>query len=219
MNSELSPLPKFTTLIIGNTKGGTGKSLLSTSLAAAFADLALNVYLIDADFGQDTAQAWVDRRRPGRVLGCKSTLSNLAPMITRARNKGADLAIIDLGGRDDAGLKRVLELADLVLVPAQPSLPDLQATNTFIRIAKAAGVQWTVVLNRVRREDTSRTRSYIDQYSRVGKIAPVSIGDRVSNQDAFLHAMGINEYAPNSPAALEINRLRDHIIERLRNNV
>lgn len=216
MNLKSPPLPGFVSLIVGNTKGGTGKSMLSTSLAAAFAALGLKVFLIDADIGQDTAQAWVSRRQPGRVAGCKSTLSNIVQTIARARSKGADLVIIDIGGRDDAGLKRVLELADLVLVPAQPSLPDLQATNTFTRIAKAAGVPWTVVLNRVRREESSRTRSYIDQYSRAGKIAPIAIGDRVSNQDAFLHAQGVSEYAPTSLAALEINRLRDHIIERLK---
>jgi cellulose biosynthesis protein BcsQ len=124
---------------------------------------------------------------------------------------GADMAIIDIGGRDDVALKRVLEHADLVLIPAQPSMPDLQETNRFTRIAKAARVAWTVVPTRVKREDSLRTREYINQYSSVGKIAPVHTGDRVSYQDAYLHAQGVTEFAPKSIAAWEMTRLRDHV--------
>jgi chromosome partitioning protein len=219
MSSNPNPLVSFATLIVGNSKGGVGKSLLSTCLAAAFAETGAKVFLIDADVGQDTAQDWINRRPLGRVAGCKSALADIGRTIARAREKGADMVIVDLGGRDDAGLKRVLEQADLVLVPAQPSMPDLQATNRFTRIAKAAGVPWTVVLTRVKREESSRTREYVDQYAAVGKIAPVHTGDRVSYQDAFLHAQGVTEFAPQSIAAWEVNRLRDHIIERLTDGI
>jgi chromosome partitioning protein len=203
-------------LVIGNTKGGVGKSLLATSLAAAFAGEGTKVFLIDADVGQSTSQEWVDRRERGRVAGCKSALIDVGRTIASAASKGAGLVIVDLGGRDDAALKPVLEHADLVVIPAQPSLPDLKETNRFIRIARAAGVPWTVVLTRVKREEAARTREYIGQYAALGEIAPVHTGDRVGHQDAYLYAQGATEFAPNSIAAWEINRLRDHIARSLK---
>lgn len=202
-------------LAIGNSKGGTGKSTIATSLTAALAETGLKVFLVDADIGQSTTQNWLDQRGKGRIAGCKAAPVDVEKAIERALEKGADWVVIDLGGRDDAVLKRVLDLADFVLIPAQPSMPDLRETNRFIRIAKAADVPWTVVLTRVQRQNSTRARDYIEQYSAVGKIAPVALGDRVVYQDAYLHGRGVSEYAPKSLAADEIGLLRDHVLERI----
>ncbi len=210
-SSQSHSTARVPTLVIGNVKGGVGKSLLATCLSVAFAELGRKVFLIDADIGQNTTQEWIERRERGRVAGGKCTLADIGKTIAAAANKSADMVIVDLGGRDDAALKSVLELAHLVLIPAQPSMPDLQATNRFIRIAKAAGAAWSVVLTRVKREDSARAREYVDQYAAAGKIAPVHIGDRVSYQDAYLHGRGVTEFLPASAAASEIRRLRDHL--------
>lgn len=210
-----SPSPGVPVLAIGHSKGGTGKSTIATSLSAAFAQTGRKVYLVDADVGQGTTQNWLDQRDKGHIAGCTSAPVDIGKTIARAKGKGADMVLIDLGGRDDAVLKHVLEQVDFVLIPAQPTMPDLKETNRFVRIAKAAGAPWTVVLNRVPRQNSARARDYIEQYSAVGKIVPMALGDRVDFQDAYLHGRGVSEYAPKSLAAYELTRLRDHILDRI----
>lgn len=210
-----SPSPDVPVLAIGHSKGGTGKSTIATSLSAAFAQTGRKVYLVDADVGQGTTQNWLDQRDKGHIAGCTSAPVDIGKTIARAKGKGADMVVIDLGGRDDAVLKHVLEQVDFVLIPAQPTMPDLKETNRFVRIAKAANVPWTVVLNRVPRQNSARARDYIEQYSAVGKIVPMALGDRVDFQDAYLHGRGVSEYAPKSLAAYELKHLRDDILDRI----
>jgi len=210
--TSLSTVP---VLLIGNTKGGTGKSTIATSISAALAETGRKIFLVDADIGQSTTQNWLEQRGKGRIAGCKAAPGDIETTIARAMEKGADMVVIDLRGRDDAILKLVAEQADFVLIPAQPSMPDLKETNRFIRIAKAAGVPWTVIITRVQRQNSARARDYIDQYAAMGKIAPVALGDRVDFQDAYLHGRGVSEYAPKSLAAHELNRLRDHVLDRI----
>jgi chromosome partitioning protein len=198
--------------MVGNTKGGTGKSLLSTNLAVALAEISLKVLLIDADVGQGTSADWISGREPGKVAGTSAKLANIGKAIAWGRDKGADVIVVDLGGRDDVGLKAALEAADFLLVPAQPSLPDLRATNSIVKIANAAKTPCSVMLSRVRRSESSRTEQYIQRYADSGRILPVHTTDRVSYQDAYLHNAGVTEYEPNGVAAAEIRLVRDHLL-------
>lgn len=109
------------------------------------------------------------------------------------------------------GMRAALKHIDLVLVPAGHALLDLNATGRIRRAAHEAGVPAPVVLNRVHRKESKRTRWYIDKYAADGRILPGCIPERVAMQDAYARGLGTMEYQPGHPAAKTIASLYSYV--------
>ena len=116
-------------VLIANPKGGVGKSTTATNLAGYYASRGLRTMLGDLD-RQQSAVAWLAIRPPS------------APMIEswdrgdkRAARAPAGVTHVVLdtpAGLRGSDLKDVLKLADRVIVPLQPSIFDIFATQTFL---------------------------------------------------------------------------------------
>ena len=120
-------------IVIANPKGGVGKSTLSTQVAGWFASRGHAVCLGDLDRQQSSRQ-WLGLRPAG--------LPPILPWDLRegvARPpKGVTHAVIDTpAGLKGARLDAALKVADLLLIPMQPSLFDMQATHAFIEELQA----------------------------------------------------------------------------------
>jgi chromosome partitioning protein len=102
-------------ILVANPKGGVGKSTTATNLAGYFAARGQRTMLGDLD-RQQSALAWL-AIRPERA----------APIDTPAAIRGHDL-------------KDVLKLADRIVVPLQPSLFDIYATQAFLTKLAERGV-------------------------------------------------------------------------------
>ena len=118
------------TIVVASSKGGAGKSTLSTNLAAHFALQGKRSVLIDAD-RQKSSTHWCEKRAAldtavlpvdGSRKGWKKNL----PAQT-------EVAIVDAAaGAMGDDLEDFLEMADAVLVPVLPSTIDLEATVPFL---------------------------------------------------------------------------------------
>ena len=117
-------------IVVANPKGGVGKSTFSTNLAGYFASRGYRVMLGDAD-PQQSSLSWLALRAP--------TLAPIAAWeIERGKlakpPKGTTHIVLDTpaglhGGRFD----EVLRIADKVIVPLQPSMFDILATQAFLQ--------------------------------------------------------------------------------------
>ena len=117
-------------IVVANPKGGVGKSTLATQISGYLASQGKVVTLGDLDRQQSSRQ-WLDIRPAHlrRILPWDISRDEIARPA-----KGATDAVIDTpaglhGNRLDAALK----VADLIVVPLQPSLFDMQATHAFLR--------------------------------------------------------------------------------------
>ena len=117
-------------IVVANPKGGVGKSTLATQISGFLASRGKVVTLGDLDRQQSSRQ-WLDIRPPHlpRILPWDISRDAIARPA-----KGATDAVVDTpaglhGNRLDAALK----VADLVVVPLQPSLFDMQATHAFLQ--------------------------------------------------------------------------------------
>jgi len=126
-------------IVVANPKGGVGKSTLSTNLAGWFAARGEWVALADLD-RQQSSRAWLELRPP--------TLPQIEywevdPDHPVPPPKGLEHAVIDTpAGVHGARLDAALEFADKVVVPLQPSLFDILATQEFLqRLAKEKAVK------------------------------------------------------------------------------
>jgi chromosome partitioning protein len=117
-------------IVVANPKGGVGKSTLATQIAGYLASQGKAVMLGDLDRQQSSRQ-WLDLRPAHlpRILPWDISRDAVA-----RPPRGATDAVIDTpaglhGGRLDAAMK----VADLLVIPLQPSLFDMQATHAFAR--------------------------------------------------------------------------------------
>lgn len=118
------------TILVASSKGGAGKSTLSTSLAAHFAVEGKRTVLVDAD-KQQSATRWCEKRAhlETAVLPIDGTVKNWQKQIP----ENAQVVIIDApAGAMGDDLDPYIELADAVLVPVLPSIIDIEATVPFL---------------------------------------------------------------------------------------
>jgi chromosome partitioning protein len=118
------------TVLVASSKGGVGKTTLSTNLAAHFAVNGKRTVLVDAD-RQGSSRHWAAKRaaHPHAVLPVDGTHRGW----DRSVPGDAQRVVIDAAaGAHGAELAHFLDVADAVAVPVLPSVIDLEATVPFL---------------------------------------------------------------------------------------
>lgn len=117
-------------IVIANPKGGVGKSTIATNLAGYFAKQGHNVLLGDADV-QQSSRAWL-ALRPGSLPPIAAW--DITDGHVAKPPKGTTHIVLDTpAGLSGARLDEVLRIADKVVVPLQPSMFDILATQEFLQ--------------------------------------------------------------------------------------
>jgi chromosome partitioning protein len=117
------------TILVANPKGGAGKSTLTTNIAGMLASLKQRVVIMDLD-KQQSATNWL-ARRPDALPKIMSWTEDTD--LGDLRNFAPQWMIIDTHAR----LRRtdrtyLLSRANVVLVPVNPSVFDIEATAKFL---------------------------------------------------------------------------------------
>ncbi len=137
-------------VVVANPKGGVGKSTLSTQIAGYFASQNHAVMLGDAD-RQQSGKLWLslrpDTARPIRSWELGNDGIAKPP-------KGTTHVVLDTpAGLHGKRLKEILKRAHKVVVPLQPSVFDIFATQDFLNeladSAQAAKIDIGIVGMRV----------------------------------------------------------------------
>jgi chromosome partitioning protein len=127
-------------IVLAQTKGGVGKSTLAINLAIARAQKGADVLLVDAD-EQGTATDFTALRTERLGTSGYTAISLTGPavrtQVLRLCSKYQDI-IIDAGGRDTAGLRAALTIADTALVPFQPRSFDLWSLDKVVSLLTEA---------------------------------------------------------------------------------
>ena len=116
-------------VLVGNIKGGCGKTTIATHLASAFAGAGFRTVLADCD-RQRSALRWLKRRPAGVPTIAGVDWSKEAGEVP----EGTERLVIDApAAMRHRDAKALVGLADLVIVPVLPSLLDEDATAYFLR--------------------------------------------------------------------------------------
>jgi chromosome partitioning protein len=182
-------------LVVGNTKGGVGKTTLAINLAIARALDGRDVLLVDGD-EQGTAITFTDLRAEKLGLpGYTAVSLHGAAIRTQTRllaPKYGDV-VIDVGGRDTGSLRAALTVADTLLIPVQPRSFDLWAIDGLIALVKEA------------REINERLRALLilnaaDAQGSDNEAAAESLGE-AEGLEYLAHPIGRRKAFPNAAAA------------------
>jgi chromosome partitioning protein len=123
-------------IVIGGTKGGTGKSTIVMNLAAIDVTSGNDSVLVDAD-KQGSASAWAAQREVSGVLrvptfkkfGQLPVTNELKELARKYKN-----VFVDAGGYDSEELRASLLACNKLLIPIRPSQLDIWTLPRIIEI-------------------------------------------------------------------------------------
>jgi chromosome partitioning protein len=180
-----------TTLVI-NSKGGSGKTTITTTLASYFALHGERTAVLDYD-QQGSSLNWLRVRDP---LAPKIYGANAAPQKIGLRSfgrhvpEGTRQLIIDApAGASGLLLQEMLSRANCIVIPVQPSSIDIHATANFVRDLLLRGnirsrnIRLAVVANRVR-----KATPVYQPLERFLSSLGLTIVTRLSDSEAFIKA-------------------------------
>lgn len=191
-------------ITIAQQKGGAGKTMLAANLAAAFA-ASRKVAAVDAD-PQGSLKRWGELRAARDVAPVTMVALagwRLAAEIAALR-ASHDLVLIDSPPQVDTDARLAVRAADLVLVPLQPSPPDLWAAEATLALAAAERRAVRLVFNRAPAASRLRARLEAEIATRGLALLPCALGNRIGFAVAFAAGLGVVEAAPRSLAAVEL---------------
>jgi len=193
-------------ITVAQQKGGAGKTMLAANLAAAMAT-GQRVCLLDID-PQRSLKHWHAIRSASRKSLAAIDFSDVSGWRLQAEldrlTASHDVLIVDTPPQVDAEAKRAIRAAHLVLIPLQPSPPDLWAAAGTVQLAAAEKRPARLLLNRA--PNASRLRSQVEaEAAQAGyQVLATTLGNRAGFANAFAQGLGVTEASPKSLAAAEI---------------
>ncbi|WP_431129950.1 ParA family protein [Flagellimonas flava] len=175
-------------ILIGNQKGGVGKSTLSI-LFCNYLSLVKkkNVVAIDLDFQRSFLNQWetenevMDGEPPYKVIGYD--LNKAVTLLDGIKDDYEHDYVIDSPGNlDNPDILNILSHVDCILIPFSYEKKAFESTMVYARVAKHINKEAPIVFvaNRVKKTAKVETKEKVDiELSIYGEIAPVKIYDRV----------------------------------------
>ena len=123
-------------LVFASSKGGVGKSTACAAIGAALAIGGDRVLIIDLDPNR-TLERWSSKVSLKNLDIKAVSTADFTGVINREREAGRyDHILVDLMGSRVATMLKALARADLVVIPAQTSEPDLREALVIVSDVK-----------------------------------------------------------------------------------
>jgi chromosome partitioning protein len=215
-------VPGLKVVVVGNLKGGVGKSTISCNLGVAAALDGKKTLIIDSD-PQNSSMTFRSVRQSGNLKAVSIILPTIHKNIREFTD--FDLVIVDAGGRDSALFRSAIIAATdgILIVPILSSQYDIWATeDTFAVLKEARGfkkIRACVLFNQVMQNTTINKDALETLQEMTGEnavsILTAKLYNRVDYKKSISEGKGVMEYAPRSKAAQEVRALYEEVMQLL----
>ena len=209
------------TLMLAKQKGGVGASTLTREIGVWAAKQGQRVVFVDLD-PQATLSKWWNRRTAGATEQPNPALASVAPdqllrvLDQLAGSDAVDLVVIDVPPSIHSYLGRVMDAADLILIPVRPTSDDFEALPEIVEMVEQARRRYAFVVTQA---PTGRRIRAVDEaipiLARQGRVGGI-VRFRSAFPTAAAAAMASCEYEPGGKAAAEIKELWGFVSAELR---
>jgi len=164
-------------ITIASSKGGVGKSTTCIALAGALAARKSTVHIIDLDENR-TVMRWYSQHK---IVIPELSVVQVAPAELLAHLKelsgdrsAPDFILIDVAGVYEKALLQAMARSNLVIVPAQPSEPDIHEAMKVIKDLAdlnesfKGSIPYRLLLNMVEPLDPHYQRYTLEEVGRLG---------------------------------------------------
>ncbi|MDA8258291.1 MAG: ParA family protein [Betaproteobacteria bacterium] len=205
-------------IVIASQKGGVGKTTLAGHLAVQAETAGAGpVALIDTD-PQGSLAAWWNERQAEAPLFAQAGTDNLPQHLAELEAAGVQLVVIDTPPAVTDTIRKVLAVADLVVIPTRPSPHDLRAVGSTVDLVEAAGRRMIFVINGAANRARIAGEAAV-ALSQHGTVAPVTLYQRTDYASSMIDGRTVQEIDAEGRSAQEISDLWRYVETQLRKSV
>ncbi len=206
--------PQMFVVAFASQKGGSGKTTLSGQLAVqAHLAGAGPVALVDTD-PQGSLADWWNERQDTNPMFVRTHISRLEADLDRLAANGIRLVMVDTPPAVTSMIQKVINVADLVVVPTRPSPHDLRAVGATVDLVERAEKAMVFVVNAGTRRAKITAEAAV-ALSQHGTVAPVTIHNRTDFARSMIDGRTVMELDPKSKSAEEIKHLWSYLAPRI----
>ncbi len=199
--------------VIANLKGGSGKSTVTFNLAIWLKAKGEQVVAYDLDPQQTLSDVARVRKEDGTEPGLD--VMKTSDDVCETIGNHSCHVLVDVGAANMSAMKAAISIADRVVIPVQPSQPDVWATQRFLQIIKEAcgadnGPELIAFINRadthhaVRESDEAEEAlTMLEKF----RVLPERLCQRTSFRRTLSEGLSIFELSEKSKSAEEFERL------------
>lgn len=199
------------TIGVFNSKGGSGKSTVSVHVGVAAA-FDKRVALLDAD-PQGTLRTWGNVRQVQGPAVISVTADSLPAELARLERQGVEMVLVDCPPYITAESSRLVNLCDFIVVPVQPTMPDVSGCAHAVKIILASKKPFGFVINRVRPR-VPETDEAVEALKKWGEVCGVMLGDRIAFSRALASGLSVAEFSTRGDAKKEAAGLSEWVMSK-----
>ena len=201
--------------VVGNLKGGTGKSTVAFNLAVWLAHDKTGVMAFDLDPQCTLVDVCEVREEDGfePMFNVSTDLAELEEMAKDKKRKQP--IIVDISASNMPAMEKALSIADRILIPVQPSQADIWSTQRFLKIVNNCidSKNKPEVLGFINRADTHVGVRETDEAEQALqmlqgiKAIDIRLYQRTAYRRSFSEGLGVFELDPMGKASKEMKKL------------
>jgi chromosome partitioning protein len=204
-------------IAFASSKGGVGKSTTCAALGSYLASKGEKVHIMDLDQNQ-TLAVWAERGEVSNPNVAAVPPEQFSEHFREVGQGAYDHVFIDLAGVREITLMKAISKADLVVIPAQHSEPDVRQAMMIVADIRdieetiERHVPYRILFTKVRPLRTRLDQFIEDELKRENMLRfSVSLVDRISYKEMFLNGVPPHQKETDRGAGPELRALADEI--------